>query len=118
MSHFARVVNGLVTEVIVADQDFIDSGHAGDPAEWIRTCNHTHGGQHDSGGIALRKNYAAVGDTYDVTRDAFISPPAFPSWVLNEQTCQYQAPIPLPEDGKLYQWDEAQGNWREIQPLT
>lgn len=118
MSHFARVIDSVVVEVIVADQSFINAGHAGDPATWIQTCNRTRGGVHLDGGTPLRKNYAAVGDTYDAARDAFIPPPAFPSWVLNESKCVYEAPVPVPDDGKLYQWDEAAGSWQEVTPLS
>ena len=71
MSHFARVIDSVVVEVIVADQSFINAGHAGDPATWIQTCNRTRGGVHLDGGTPLRKNYAAVGDTYDAARDAY-----------------------------------------------
>jgi hypothetical protein len=90
MSHFAKVENGLVTQVIVAEQDFIDSGSVGDPTTWIQTSYNTRGGVHVLGGIPLRKNYAGIGFTYDNTRDAFIPPrPITGTWVIDEQTCQW-----------------------------
>ena len=90
MSHFAKVENGLVTQVIVAEQDFIDSGSVGDPATWVQTSYNTQGGVHVLGGTPLRKNYAGIGFTYDNTRDAFIPPrPVTGTWVLDEQTCQW-----------------------------
>ena len=113
MSHFARVENGVVTQVIVAEQDFIDSGHVGDPAQWIQTSYNTFGGIHTLGGTPLRKNYAGVGFTYDAVRDAFIPPKPYNSWVLNEETCLWDSPIPYPNDGKLYIWNEEQLNWIE-----
>jgi hypothetical protein len=118
MSHFARVIDGVVTDVIVADQDFINNGHAGDPAQWIETCNRTRSGIHLDGGVPLRKNYASIGDAYDVERDAFIPPPAFASWVLDEFKCIYQAPVAYPEDGKNYRWDEDNQVWIERPALT
>jgi hypothetical protein len=118
MSHFARVIDGQVVEVIVADLEFINSGSAGDPAQWIETCNRTRSGTHMDGGTPLRKNYASIGDTYDVGRDAFIPPPAFPSWVLNEDKCIYEAPVAYPTDGKNYRWDEDNQVWIERPALT
>ena len=115
MSHFAKVENGVVIQVIVADQDVIDSGMFG--AGWIQTSYNTNGGVHygqdgqPDGGIALRKNYAGIGYSYDAVRDAFIAPQPFPSWVLNEQTCQWEAPVPMPTDKQQYQWNEAKKAW-------
>ena len=106
MSHFAKVIDGVVTEVLVIEQDVIDTGAFGDPALWVRTSYNTHGGQHPEG-RALRKNYAGIGYTYDAERDAFIAPQPFPSWTLNEDTCLWAAPVAMPDDGKVYYWDEA-----------
>jgi len=93
MSHFAEVDStNIVLRVIVAEQDFIDSGAVGDPTHWIQTSYNTRGGVHLHGGTPLRKNYAGAGDTYDPGRDAFIPPSPFPSWVLDETTCQWVAP--------------------------
>ena len=111
MAHFAQVQNGIVTQVIVAEQDVIDSGLFG--TGWIQTSYNTHGGQHPEG-RPLRKNYAGIGYTYDSQRDAFISPKPFASWLLNESTCQWDAPIPMPIDGKMYKWDETTTSWVEM----
>ena len=113
MSHFAKVENGIVTQVIVAEQDFIDSGHVGDPIQWIQTSYNTYGGEHPNG-TPLRKNYAGIGYTYDVTRDAFISPNPFNSWQLNEDTCLWSAPVAMPDDGKIYTWNEDTVEWVEV----
>lgn len=117
MSHFAKVENGIVNQVIVANQDVIDSGMFG--AAWVQTSYNTRGGIHygqdgqPDGGVALRKNYAGIGYTFDATRDAFIAPQPFPSWVLNEQSCQWESPVPMPTDGKMYSWDEDAKSWVE-----
>jgi len=119
LSHFAKIENSIVNQVIVADQDVIDSGMFG--AGWVQTSYNTRGGIHygqdgqPDGGVALRKNYAGIGYTYDAGRDAFIAPQPFLSWVLNEQTCRWEAPIPMPKDGKMYQWDEPSLSWVERQ---
>jgi len=113
MSHFAKVENGIVTEVIVAEQDVIDSGIFGDPSMWVQTSYNTRAGQHPEG-RPLRKNYAHIGGTYDAERDAFIPPQQYPSWLLNEETCLWDAPVPYPTDGKKYIWDESIVNWKEI----
>lgn len=111
MSHFAKVENSIVTQVIVAEQDVIDSGLFG--TGWIQTSYNTYGGQHPEG-RPLRKNYAGIGFTYDSTRDAFIPPKTFASWLLNETTCLWDAPIPMPTDGKQYTWDETTTSWIEV----
>ena len=105
MSHFAKVIDGIVTEVLVIEQDVIDTGAFGDPALWVQTSYNTHGGQHPEG-RPLRKNYAGIGYTYDAERDAFIAPQPFPSWTLNEDTCLWVSPVPMPDDGNVYYWDE------------
>ena len=111
MSHFAQVENGIVTQVIVAEQDVIDSGLFG--SGWVQTSYNTYGGQHPEG-RPLRKNFASIGFTYDTQRDAFISPKPFPSWVLNETTCLWDAPTPMPTDNKRYNWNEEQQQWVEV----
>jgi len=111
MSHFAKVENGIVTQVIVAEQDVIDSGLFG--TGWVQTSYNTRGGQHPEG-RPLRKNYAGVGYTYDVARDAFISPQPYASWTLNDATCLWEAPTPEPMDDKRYTWDEASLSWVEF----
>ena len=103
MAHFAKVEDGIVTQVIVAEQDVIDSGLFGDG--WVQTSYNTYGGKHPEG-RPLRKNYAGVGYTYDAERDAFYAPQPFPSWALNENTCLWESPVARPNDGKAYYWDE------------
>jgi hypothetical protein len=113
MSHFAKVIDGIVTEVLVIEQDVIDTGLFGDPALFVQTSYNTYGGQHPEG-RPLRKNYAGIGFTYDTERDAFIAPQPFSSWTLNEDTCLWDAPTPYPDDGKMYTWDEAALAWVEV----
>ena len=115
MGHFAKVQDGIVTQVIVAEPEFFDTFVDSSPGEWVQTSYNTHGGVHANGGTPLRKNYAGIGFTYDKERDAFIPPKPFPSWVLNEDTCLWGAPVPYPQDGKRYQWDEAALNWVEVE---
>ena len=110
MSHFAKIENGIVTQVIVAEQDFIDKIDG----EWVQTSYNTYGGQHPEG-RPLRKNYAGIGYTYDSERDAFIPPKRFDSWILDEDTCLWVAPVPYPEDDKVYEWDEDSLSWVEVQ---
>ena len=106
MAHFAKVKNGIVTKVIVAEQDYIDNLIDHEPGKWVQTSYNTYRGEHKLGGTPLRKNYAGTGFTYDITRDAFIPPQQFASWKLNETTCLWDPPIPRPTDGKFYRWDE------------
>ena len=103
MSHFAKLNNNVVTEVIVSEQDFINSGAVGDSFLWVQT---SYNGN-------FRKNYAAVGYTYDKSKDAFIAPKPYPSWVLVEDTCQWKAPTTMPTDGKAYEWNEDTTTWVE-----
>ena len=110
MAHYAKIEDGFVTNVIVADQDFIDTQEG----QWVQTSYNTYGGQHTLGGTPLRKNYAGIGFTYDSTRDAFIPPAPYASWVLNEDTCMWEAPVVYPDDGKIYNWDESTTNWVEV----
>lgn len=113
MAHFAKVENGVVTQVIVIDQETLNTGLWGDPASWVQTSYNTRGGQHPEG-RPLRKNYAGIGFTYDAQRDAFIPPKPFNSWVLDEQTCLWNAPVSMPTDGKIYNWDENTTSWVEV----
>ena len=112
MSHFAKVVNNIVQEVLVIEQDVIDTGLFGEPSLFIQTSYNTHGGQHPEG-RPLRKNYAGIGYTYDAARDAFIPPQPYPSWLLNEETCLWDPPVPHPNDGKPYIWEEALQEWKQ-----
>lgn len=120
MSHFAKVVDGTVTQVIVAEQEFFETFVDTSPGEWIQTSYNTRGGVHygqdgqPDDGVALRKNYAGIGFTYDRTRDAFIPPKPYASWLLNEDSCLWNAPVEYPTDGKRYQWDEATTAWVEV----
>ncbi len=114
MAHFAKVVDGVVTQVIVAEPEFFQTFVDSSPGEWIQTSYNTHGGEHKLGGTPLRKNYAGIGYTYDRVKDAFIPPKPFASWLLNEDTCLWDAPVAMPDDGKMYQWDEATVNWVEV----
>jgi len=114
MAHFAKVVDGKVVNVIVAEPEFFETFVDSSPGEWIQTSYNTRGGVHIQGKTPLRKNYAGIGFTYDRTRDAFIPPKPFESWVLNEDTCLWDPPITYPNDGKLYNWDEPTISWVEI----
>jgi hypothetical protein len=98
MSHYAKVNDGIVVQVIVAEHDFFDTFVDSSPGTWIQTSYNTRGGIHyasdnqtPDGGVALRKNYAGIGFTYDSTRDAFIPPKPAGNWTLNETTCQWQS---------------------------
>ena len=119
MSHFAEIDdNNIVTRVIVAEQDFIDTGAVGDPSKWIQTSYNTRGGVHygqdgnPDSGEPLRKNYAGIGYTYDAGRDAFIPPKPFASWTLDEETCYWNPPTPMPNDiTKIWTWNETTQSW-------
>lgn len=113
MAHFAKVENRLVTEVIVIDQETLNTGLWGDPSSWVQTSYNTRGGQHPEG-RPLRKNYAGIGYTYDSNRDAFIPPKPFNSWILDEQTCLWSAPTPMPQDGQIYSWNEETTQWQQV----
>lgn len=113
MAHFAKVDGGIVKQVIVAEPDFFNTFIDSTPGQWIQTSYNTRGGVHLFGGTPLRKNFAGIGYTYDSQRDAFIPPKPYPSWILNEQTCLWDAPVAHPNDGKLYKWVEPTG-WQQI----
>ena len=121
MAHYAKIVDGIVTQVIVAEADFFDTFVDDSPGEWVQTSYNTLGGVHydpetrePDGGVALRKNYAGVGFTYDSDRDAFIAPKPFESWTLNDTTCLWEAPVEYPDDGNKYIWDESTTSWVEV----
>jgi hypothetical protein len=114
MAHFAKVNNGTVIQVIVAEPEFFNTFVDSSPGQWIQTSYNTHGGVHTNGGTPLRKNYAGVGFTYDSVRDAFIPPKPYASWTLNEDTCLWDSPIAYPDDGKFYTWDENAQQWNEV----
>jgi hypothetical protein len=110
MSHFAKVVDGVVTEVISADQSFIDSQEG----TWIQTSYNTWGNAHKLGGTPLRGNYAGIGYTYDAVNNVFVAPQTYSSWVLNQSTWLWEAPTPSPQDDKSYFWDEPTTSWKEL----
>ena len=114
MAHFAKVNNGIVEQVIVAEPEFFNTFVDSSPGAWIQTSYNTHGGVHTAGGTPLRKNYAGIGYTYDSQRDAFIPPKPYASWVLNDDTCLWNAPVAMPTDGKMYQWNEDTQAWVEV----
>jgi len=122
MNYFAKVKDGLVVRVIVAEPEFFNTFVDDSPGEWIETTYNTRGGVHydndgePDDGETMRKNYAAIGYTYDNNLDAFIPPKPFASWVLNEDTCLWDAPVEYPDDGKVYDWDEGSTSWVEIEP--
>jgi len=132
MAHFANIVEGIVQQVIVAEQDFIDTQEG----TWVQTSYNTHGGVHctteevtvtlggqtitspkpvPSGGVALRKNFAGIGYVYDSDRDAFYAPQPYPSWTLNDDSCLWEPPVARPDDDKYYTWDEDTTSWIEVE---
>jgi hypothetical protein len=123
MAHFAKVIDGIVQQVIVAEKQIIDSGIIGDALLWVQTSYNTRNGIYyepnsdipaQDQSKALRKNFAGIGYTYDKDRDAFIPPQPYPSWTLNEQTCNWDSPIPYPNDGSIYSWNEGTQVWDKI----
>lgn len=111
MAHFAKVLDGKVIQVIVAEPEFFENFVDTSPGQWIQTSYNTHGNQHPEG-RPLRGNFAGIGYTYDQTNDVFYAPQPFPSWVLNESTWLWEAPVPYPTDGKMYFWDEPTVSWK------
>tara|TARA_R110000822_G_scaffold205_1_gene978 strand:+ start:408 stop:758 length:351 start_codon:yes stop_codon:yes gene_type:complete len=114
MSHFAKINAGIVEQVIVAEAAFFDTFVDTSPGQWIQTSYNTHGGVHSDGGTPLRMNYAGVGYSYDVSKDAFIPPKPYASWTLVESTCLWEAPTAYPTDGESYSWDESTTAWVSI----
>lgn len=113
MSHFAKVCDGKVLKVIVAEKEFFDTYIDDSPGEWIQTSYNTHGNQHPEG-RPLRGNYAGIGYTYDRTNDVFYAPQPYASWILDNSTWTWKAPVAMPTDGKRYVWDETTINWVEV----
>jgi len=115
MSHFAEIdANNVVLQVIVAEQEFIDTLEG----NWVQTSYNTRGGKHydpdtneEDDGTPLRKNFAMIGGSYDATRDAFIPPQPYPSWVLDDDTCLWNPPIAYPDGNDIYYWNEADQQW-------
>ena len=114
MAHYAKVNNGIVERVIVAEADFFDTFVDDSAGTWIQTSYNTEAGIHLNGGTPLRKNYAGIGFSYDSTRDAFIPPKPYPSWTLNEDTCLWEFPVAYPDDGNMYTWNETDQQWDEV----
>tara|TARA_Y100001951_G_C11054585_1_gene137499 strand:+ start:81 stop:467 length:387 start_codon:yes stop_codon:yes gene_type:complete len=128
MAHFVEIdaSNIVIRGVVLDDKDTQDEN--GDEVEsvgakylsdgfggtWKRTSYNTYGGVHNLGGTPFRKNYAGIGYTYDAAKDAFYSPKRYPSWTLNEDTCQWDAPTAYPDDGKEYIWNENTTSWDEV----
>lgn len=119
MAYFARIENNIVTQVLAIPDDQEHRGQEflsedlGLSGIWIQTSYNTKGGVHIEGGIPLRKNYAGIGYTYDSDLDAFIPPKPYPSWVLVEYSCLWSPPVPYPNDGNFYIWDEEVIGWIE-----
>ena len=121
MGHYAKVVDNIVTKVIVAEADYFDTFVDTSAGKWIQTSYNTYGGKHynpetkeEDDGTPLRKNFAGVGYTYDAEKDAFIPRKPFQSWVLNEDTCLWEAPVTYPDNGLNYIWNESITNWTEV----
>ena len=113
MSHFAKICDSKVIQVIVAEKEFFDTFVDSSPGTWLQTSYNTHGNQHPEG-RPLRGNYAGIGYTYDATNDVFYAPQPYPSWILNNTTWLWEAPVVMPTDGKQYKWDEVTTSWIEV----
>jgi hypothetical protein len=114
MGHFAKVVDSKVVQVIVAESDFFDTFVDTSAGTWLQTSYNTIGGKHTQGKEPLRGNYAGIGYTYDHTNDVFYAPQPYASWVLNNTSWTWEAPTPMPTDGKMYKWDEPTLAWVEV----
>jgi hypothetical protein len=123
MSHFAKVVDGKVSTVIVAEKEFFETFVDSSPGQWIQTSYNTRGGIHykpdsnepsEDQSKALRGNYAGSGDIYDAVNDVFYARQPYPSWKLNNTTWSWEAPVAMPDDGKVYLWNEETTNWKEV----
>lgn len=118
MAHFAKLDENNIVVFVTAGRDE-DNGREADLTArtgdvYKQTSYNTHGGVHALGGTPFRKNYAGIGYTYDALRDAFIPLKPYPSWLINEDTCLWQAPVPRPVDDKMYNWNEENKNWDEV----
>jgi len=130
MASFAKIgLNSKVIEILSVNNEVLKDSNGVEKEDigidfltkltgypvWKQTSYNTHGGVHDNGGTPLRKNHAGIGYTYDEDRDAFISPKPFKSWVLNEDTCLWESPIPYPQDNNRYNWNEQNQSWDLIE---
>lgn len=119
MSHYAKIVDGKVSQVIVAEAEFFDTFVDTSPGEWKQVSYNTRGNVHygqdgqPDGGLALRGNYPGIGYTYDAAKDVFYAPQPFPSWTLSSDYL-WEAPVAMPTDGKAYEWSEATTSWKEL----
>lgn len=122
MGHYAKVLNGIVQTVIVAEADFFNTFVDTSPGDWIQTSYNTRGGIYyipntntpdPDQSKALRANYAGIGFTYDLINDVFYEPQPYPSWTISAPTWIWEPPIPYPTDGGQYEWDEATQSWVE-----
>jgi hypothetical protein len=120
LAHFAEIdENNNVLRVLVVDDLYEDRGNeylsidCGLGGNWLKTSYNTLGNVHRLGGTPFRKNFAGTGMIYDEQRDAFLYPKPFPSWTLDENSCLWKAPVPRPDDEKLYYWDENSNSWQE-----
>jgi hypothetical protein len=114
MGHFAKVLNGKVEQVIVAEPEFFETFVDSSPGSWIQTSYNTIGNKHILGGTPLRGNYAGIGSTYDQENDVFYAPQPFASWLLDKTDWTWKAPIEKPNDGKLYEWNEESKSWKDV----
>jgi hypothetical protein len=113
MAHFAKVTNGIVEQVVVAEtQEWCETNLGG---TWVQTSYNTFGNTHTLGGTPLHKNYAGIGSTWDGV--GFAAPQPFNSWTLNQDTYLWESPTPMPTDGKMYRWDEPILSWVEVTAL-
>lgn len=121
MSHFAKVLDGKVIQVIVAEPEFFSTFVDSSPGQWIQTSYNTLGNVHHGadgqpdGGVAMRGNYAGIGYTYDADNDVFYAPQPFPSWTLNQTTWLWESPVAYPNDGGVYSWDETTISWKAFE---
>jgi hypothetical protein len=104
MAHFAKIENGIVTQVIVAEKDFINSGAVGDEFNWVQT----------SYSNSFRGKFASIGDTWDSVNQVFMPPQPYPSWTYNEDMFQWVPPIAVPDPTKMYEWDEETTSWVRV----
>jgi hypothetical protein len=124
MAHWAKIVDGKVVSVIVAEAEFFDTFVDSSPGQWVQTSYNTRGNVHynpETGepsadqSKALRGNYAGIGYTYDAVNDVFVAPQPFQSWILNSSTWLWEAPVAMPQDDKMYAWDEPTTSWKEVE---
>jgi hypothetical protein len=115
MAHYAKVDQGRVIKVIVAEAEFFATFVDSSPGEWIQTSYNTRGGVHLNGGTPLRGNFAGIGHIYDKINDVFYAPQPYASWTLNQTTWTWDAPIPMPDNENSYRWNESTTSWVVIE---